>query len=64
MSTLLSGNIEGAKAEYDKVMGLAKTRDELTQQIAALEGVLAHSPHLAQAGEILVKLKDALKERA
>jgi len=46
------------------VMGLAKTRDELTQQIAALEGVLAHSPHLAQAGEILVKLKDALKERA
>ena len=61
LSTLLSGNIEGAKAEYDKVLALSKTRDDLAQQTSVLEGVLAKNPQLAEAGEILTRLKDALK---
>jgi len=61
LSTVLSGNIEAAKAQYDKVIALCQTSEELAQSASMLENVIARSPQYLQAGDILAKLKEALK---
>ena len=60
LSTVLAGDLEAAKAQYDKLIALGKTRDDLAPSISALESVIARGAQPLQAGELLKKLKDAL----
>ena len=63
LSTFLAGNIPQAAIEYDKVMILAKTREELQPMISALEEALSRSPEAEKGKEILEKLKKVISEK-
>ena len=63
LSTLLAGDVTKAAVEYDKVITLAKTREDLQQPKAALEGIVSKSPEGEKGREILEKLKKALSEK-
>ncbi len=63
LSTFLSGNIPQAAVEYDKILELATTREDLQASIASLTEVLARSPENEKGNEILEKLKKALSEK-
>jgi tetratricopeptide (TPR) repeat protein len=63
LATLLAGNIPQAAIEYDKVIALSKTGDDLAQPVAALEGVLSRGTLGDSGKEILEKLKKALSEK-
>jgi tetratricopeptide (TPR) repeat protein len=63
LSTFLSGNLPQAAVEYDKVIILAKTREDLQPPITALEDVIARSPEGEKGKEILEKLKKVLSEK-
>jgi tetratricopeptide (TPR) repeat protein len=63
LSSLLSGNIELAGFEYDKLILLAKTSADLEQPAAALESVISMGDWNAQAAEILARIKGAMKDK-
>jgi tetratricopeptide (TPR) repeat protein len=63
LSMFLSGNLPQAAVEYDKLIILVKTREDLQAPIAALEDVLIRSPESEKGSEILEKLKKALSEK-
>jgi tetratricopeptide (TPR) repeat protein len=62
LSTLLWGNIEGARTEYENLISLASSRDDMALAATALEEVLTQSPRFAQAGDILAKLKGVVED--
>jgi tetratricopeptide (TPR) repeat protein len=63
LSTLLLGNIPQAAIEYDKVILLAKTREDLEPAIMTLEEVISKKPADEQTKAILEKMEKALGEK-